>query len=127
MKKIFLSICILTIIGFTSCKKEVKTIKKSQVNITTTTNFGVRGNCGMCKKTIEKAAKSVEGVANAVWNIKKKNIEVSFDSIQTDLTAIHTAIAKSGYDTEKTIRNKEVYKQLPACCQYETEMEMNLE
>lgn len=34
--------------------------------------FGVRGNCGMCKATIEKAATALEGVSKADWSVAKK-------------------------------------------------------
>ena len=128
MKKIILSILILATIGFTSCKKEAKPSEKksAKVTVTNTANFGVRGNCSMCKKNIEKAANSVEGVADGIWDVKKKTIEVSFDSIQTNLTKIHTAIAKSGYDTEKITSDEVAYDKLPACCQYDHTMEMNV-
>ena len=87
--------------------------------------FGVRGNCGMCKSTIEKAVNKVEGVANATWDVDKKKIDVSFDDTKTDAMAIHNAIAASGYDTEKVAGNKEAYNDLPSCCQYDHEMAMN--
>lgn len=128
MKKIILSIFALATIGFTSCKKETESSEKSTTKVvaTNTANFGVRGNCGMCKKNIEKAANSVEGVSNAIWDVNKKSIEVSFDSIQTNLTAIHTAIAKSGYDTDKITSDEVAYDKLPACCQYDHTMKMNV-
>lgn len=88
-------------------------------------SFGVRGNCGMCKNTIEKAVNSVEGVASANWDRNKKKIEVSFDESITDLMTIHKAIAASGYDTEKVSGNEEAYKNLPGCCQYDHSMQMN--
>ena len=42
-------------------------------------SFGVRGNCSLCKTTIEKAANSVQGVARAIWDVDKKKIDVSFN------------------------------------------------
>jgi len=36
-----------------------------------TDSYGVRGNCGICKNTIEKAANSVEGVTTANWDKDK--------------------------------------------------------
>ena len=88
-------------------------------------SFGVRGNCSLCKTTIEKAANSVQGVARAIWDVDKKKIDVSFDGSKTDIMAIHNAIALSGYDTEKVAGNSEAYNQLPECCQYDHEMAMN--
>ena len=89
------------------------------------TTFGVRGNCGMCKATIEKAANNIEGVSNAVWDRENKKIEVSFDISKTNLTEIHTAVSSSGYDTEMSIANEESYNNLPGCCQYDREMNIS--
>ena len=131
MKKVILSVALIAAIGFTSCKNEAKkdtektTAEVSKEMAMTDLSFGVRGNCGMCKKTIEKAANSVEGVASANWHVDEKKIDVSFDNTQTDATAIHKAIADSGYDTEKVKGNEEAYKNLPGCCQYDHNMEMN--
>ncbi len=88
-------------------------------------SFGVRGNCEMCKSTIERAANGVEGVSKAVWDVDAKKIDVSFDDTKTNEMAIHQAIANSGYDTEKVSANSESYKDLPSCCQYDHEMGMN--
>ena len=79
----------------------------------------------MCKKTIEKAANSLEGVSSAVWNMDQKTIVVSYDSINTNVMTIHNAIAASGYDTEKVLGDVEAYNSLPGCCQYDHDMEMN--
>lgn len=90
-------------------------------------SFGVRGNCGMCKSTIEKAANAVEGVGEANWDVDRKKIDVSFDPSKTDEMAIHNAIAASGYDTEKVAGSEEAYNNLPQCCQYDHDMAMNQE
>jgi copper chaperone CopZ len=122
----------LVLLMSTSCRSEVKKDNQSSlqtedvneialVNI----NFGVRGNCGMCKKTIEKAVNTLEGVTNAVWVVDKKKINVSFDDTKTNEMAIHHAIAASGYDTEKVAANLEAYNSLPGCCQYDHNMVMN--
>lgn len=130
MNKVILSAAVIAVIACTSCKKEVKT----ETEITTETPqelamtdvlFGVRGNCDMCKTTIEKAANAVEGVAMANWDVDKKNIEVSFDDTKTNEMSIHNAIAASGYDTEKVPGSEQAYNDLPACCQYDRDMTMN--
>ena len=131
MKKVILSGAVIAILGLASCKNETKketetaTIEASNKMAMTNLSFGVRGNCGMCKKTIENAVNNVEGVTSANWNVDKKKIDVSFDETKTDLMSIHNAIAASGYDTEKVLGDKEAYKNLPGCCQYDHEMEMN--
>ena len=85
----------------------------------------VRRNCGMCKNTIEKAANKVEGVANAIWDIEKKKIFMSFDETKIDVLATHNAIAASGYDTEMVIESEDAYESFPDCCKYDNEMVMN--
>ncbi|MBU2928282.1 heavy-metal-associated domain-containing protein [Winogradskyella psychrotolerans] len=131
MKRLILSVAVIAALGFTSCKNETKketettTTEMSKDMAITDLSFGVRGNCGMCKNTIEKAANGVEGVASANWDVDKKKIDVSFDDSKTDAMAIHKAIATSGYDTEKVASNEEAYNGLPSCCKYDHEMIMN--
>ncbi|WP_051983497.1 heavy-metal-associated domain-containing protein [Cellulophaga lytica] len=130
-KKVILSVAVIAALGFTSCKNETKketettTTEMSKDMAMTDLSFGVRGNCGMCKNTIEKAANGVEGVASANWDVDKKKIDVSFDDTKTDAMAIHKAIAASGYDTEKIAGDEEAYDSLPGCCKYDHEMAMN--
>ena len=132
MKKVILSVALIVAMGLTSCKNETKqetettATEVSKEMAMTDLSFGVRGNCGMCKKTIEKAANNVVGVTSANWNVEKKKIDVSFDDSKTNTLAIHKAIAASGYDTEKVAGNKEAYNKLPGCCQYDHAMVMNL-
>ena len=132
MKRVILSIAVIAALGLTSCKNETKketetttTTEMSKDMAMTELSFGVRGNCGMCKNTIEKAANRVEGVASANWDVDKKKIDVSFDDTKTDAMAIHKAIAASGYDTEKVAGDEEAYNGLPGCCKYDHEMAMN--
>lgn len=131
MKKVILSLAVIMAIGLTSCKNEAKketektTTEVSSEMAKADLTFGVRGNCGMCKTTIEKAAKSVEGVTSAIWDVDKKKIDVSFDDTKTDAMAIHNAIAASGYDTEKVDGSETAYEGLPDCCKYDHEMAMN--
>ncbi len=132
MKKVILSVAVIAAIGFTSCKTATKETTKATVEkevstsvAVSTATFGVRGNCGMCKATIEKAANSIEGVTEATWDKDKKKIDISFDAAKTNAMEVHTAIANSGYDTEKVMGNLEAYKGLPGCCQYDHAMTMN--
>ncbi|WP_370104536.1 heavy-metal-associated domain-containing protein [Winogradskyella sp.] len=130
-KKVILSVAVIAALGLTSCKNETKketettTTEMSKDMAMTDLSFGVRGNCGMCKNTIEKAANGVEGVTSANWDVDKKKIDVSFDDTKTDAMAIHKAIAASGYDTEKVAGDEEAYDGLTGCCKYDHEMMMN--
>lgn len=93
-------------------------ISCSQPQNVKTTSFKVWGNCGMCKKTIEKSLKA-DGISSATWNTGTKMIEVSYDSTRVTLDEIHLKIAAAGYDTEKERGNDEAYSKLHSCCQYE--------
>ncbi|MDC0106453.1 heavy-metal-associated domain-containing protein, partial [Flavobacteriaceae bacterium] len=130
-KKVILSLAFIAALGFTSCKNEIKkeietTTKEALKEMAMTDlSFGVRGNCSMCKNTIERAANGIDGVASANWDVDKKKIDVSFYDTKTDAMAIHKAIAASGYDTEKVVGSEEAYNGLPGCCKYDHEMAMN--
>ena len=132
MKKVILSMAVIAALAFTSCKNEAKkeikitTTEESVAKVKTNLTFGVRGNCGMCKMTIEKAANSVEGVASAIWDVNQKKIDISFGDDKIDAVAIHEAIAASGYDTEQVAGNEEAYDGLPGCCKYDHAMVMNV-
>jgi len=81
--------------------------------------FLVSGNCEMCKKKIEKAAKSVDGIKTAKWNVLNSKMKVKFDANKTTSDAIQSAIALVGYDTENYRAKDEVYENLHYCCKYE--------
>ena len=129
MKKIIFGTALIAAMVFTGCKSEKKETTKEEQTVTkvavTNASFGVRGNCGMCKKTIETAANSVDGVTTAAWDKAKKKMEISFDAAKTDAMAVQTAVANSGYDTENVLGNLDAYKELPGCCKYDHEMKMN--
>ena len=79
----------------------------------------VYGSCGMCKSRIEKAAKSLEGVSKASWNIETQMLTVTFDESKVKVNDIHKAVAKVGHDTDMEKADDKVYSDLPGCCKYE--------
>lgn len=83
-----------------------------------TETFKVLGNCGMCKKTIEKAALKA-GAASANWDTEKGEITVSFDTEKTSADAIQKSIAQSGYDNAGYKAPEDAYKNLHGCCKYD--------
>lgn len=87
----------------------------------TETSFAVKGNCKMCKKTIETSALSLDGVHKANWDVKTKQIDLVYDEQLVELMTIHNTIAASGYSTELVDLNQEAYDNLPLCCQYDPE------
>jgi periplasmic mercuric ion binding protein len=72
--------------------------------------------CGMCKKTIEKALKNVDGVISSDVNVKKKVTTVKYDSTETNPDEIKKTISKAGYATDDVKASKRAYKKLHKCC-----------
>ena len=129
MKYIYLLFIVFTVISCMNNKQpEVKVIEvpatKTAEIIKSDVTFGVRGNCGMCKSTIESATMSVEGVDTASWSMESKMISINVSTEINDqfINDIHNAIAKSGYDTELSTAVDEDYDKLPMCCKYNREM-----
>ena len=84
-----------------------------------TETIKVWGNCGMCKKTIEKAAYS-KNVNYASWNEDTKMLTVKYPLVgATNSDIIQRAVAAAGYDTEKFTASNEAYNKLRNCCQYD--------
>jgi len=122
MKNLILLISIFVALSCQQNKKIETIVVKQEVSIVNPDiSFGVRGNCGMCKTTIEKAALSVDGVEEASWSITSKILDVKTTS-NLDSVKIHEAVANSGYDTELILAVDENYNNLPGCCQYNREM-----
>jgi len=78
----------------------------------------VAGNCGMCKKKIETAAKSA-GALTAAWDKNTKLLTVTYDVAATSTDKMEAAIANAGYDTEHQTASNEAYSKLDECCQYD--------
>ncbi len=91
----------------------------SMTNAQTSTKLKVAGNCGMCKSTIEKAAKSA-GATSASWDMDAKLLTLIFDG-KTSLDKIESAITAVGYDTEHKTATKAAYDALHECCKYDRE------
>jgi len=84
---------------------------------TRTESFKVSGECGICKKKIEKSAREA-GATYAVWDQQTKILKVSYNA-GTDVSNIQQGIANAGYDTPKFRASDEAYNSLDKCCQYE--------
>jgi len=103
-------IIFLTLVGF-SVSAQDKTISKE--------SFKVYGNCEMCKTTIDKALKSVDGVKSGKWSVASQKVVVKYDTSITNIDEIKKAVAAVGYDTKEYRAKDEVYNKLHHCCQYE--------
>ena len=88
---------------------EAKTVK---------TTFELKGNCGMCQKRIEKAAKSVKGVTSARWNKENGQLSLVYDNKQTSPEKVQQALAAAGHDTGTLKADQKAYDKLPGCCKY---------
>ena len=85
---------------------------------TKTEKIAVSGECEMCKRAIEKAAKGA-GASYAIWDANAKILTVKYKSTSTNTAKIEKAVAGIGYDTEHAKASDEAYDKLHACCQYE--------
>lgn len=107
---LFRSVALLAIV-FGTFNASIAAEKKESIK--------VWGNCGMCKKTIEKSLKGAEGVQSATWDKKTKMLNVSYDDAKTSLQQIEAKIGAAGYDTQSVKADDKAYSKLPDCCQYE--------
>jgi copper chaperone CopZ len=78
----------------------------------------IYGNCGMCKKTIEKAG-NLNNIATVDWNVATKIATLTYDAKKTNQEAILKRIALSGYDSDTFLAPDNTYSNLPECCQYD--------
>lgn len=78
----------------------------------------IYGNCGMCEKTIEKAA-TQKGTTKAEWDKDTKMAKIVFDSTKTTLDDVLKRVAAAGYDSDKFRAPDDVYANLNGCCQYD--------
>jgi periplasmic mercuric ion binding protein len=90
----FFSILFFSIVSFQFCSAQTAKSETIKVN----------GNCGMCKKHIEKSALEA-GATAANWDKKTKFLQ--------------TAVAAAGYDTQDFKATDSAYNKLDECCQYD--------
>ena len=84
---------------------------------TKTEKIKVDGECGMCKKKIETAAKNA-GATYAVWNKDSKVLTIKYASTSSNTAKIEEAIANAGYDTPDFKASQAAYDKLDDCCKY---------
>lgn len=89
-----------------------------------TETIKVWGNCGMCKTTIEKAAKTA-GAKKADWNEDTKELKVTYAVNKTTSEKIQQSIANSGYDTQDFTAVQNAYDKLHGCCKYDRKADAN--
>ena len=116
---------------FVGCKEQVvikkapSTISEVSTEMQSDYSIGVKGNCGMCKTTIEKAVKELDFVVEAEWGIQSKILDVKFNNPSNfDINELNTAITESRYETMNTTANQASYDALPMCCRYDRNMQV---
>lgn len=97
-------------VSFISCNAQIKNAKTEQIKI--------YGNCGMCKKTIEKAGNNKK-VSQVDWDKDTKMATITYDAKATNKDEILKRIALAGYDSDSFLAPNDVYENLPGCCQYD--------
>ena len=105
MKKILLLLLIIPLFSYSQNKNLNET-------------FQVNGNCEMCKKRIEKATLSLNGVKYSNWNNTSSNLSIIFNKKKITIDEIKNKIAESGHDNGDYISSLESYNKLPDCCKY---------
>lgn len=117
MKKVkFTIVALLAIVLGTSSFAQMQDHKA--MNISKNETIMVSGNCDMCKKRIEKAAK-IDGVSKAEWSDETKLLTLEYDPMKVKSDDVQKAIAAVGHDTEKFKADDKVYSGLPGCCKYD--------
>jgi periplasmic mercuric ion binding protein len=81
-------------------------------------SFKVAGECGMCQKKIEGAAKKA-GASFASWDTDSKVLTIRYSSTSSNTAKIQKAVAAVGYDTPKFKATDAAYNSLHDCCKYE--------
>lgn len=112
MKKLVL-VMLVMMVGLSVQAQEKKKSKNAKYEI------AVNGNCGQCKKRIEKAAYSVPGVKSAAWHQDHQDMHLIIDETKCSVDDVHAAVAKAGHDTDKVKAQDDDYERLHHCCKYE--------
>lgn len=82
--------------------------------------FLVQGECGMCQDRIEETAVKA-GAESASWDMATKILTVDIDESKVSVSDIRYAIAQAGHDNGNFKAPKDIYDDLPGCCQYRPE------
>lgn len=108
----------------TTCLMLLSTLSFAQLKNAKTETAKVNGNCGMCKRTIEKAG-NVKNEAQVVWDADNQRASITYDTEKTSMDTVLKRIAQAGYDNEKYLAPDNVYAHLHDCCQYERKLEQS--
>lgn len=108
----------------TTCLLLLSTLSIAQIKNAKTETAKVNGNCGMCKRTIEKAG-NVKNEAQVVWDADNQRASITYDAEKTTIDTVLKRIAQVGYDNEKYLAPDDVYANLHDCCQYDRKLKQS--
>ena len=103
-------VAIMALLSFTLCDAQIKNAKTETVKI--------YGNCGMCKKAIEKAG-NVTDISIVKWDKETSMATLTYDNQKTNQEEILKRIALAGYGSDKFLAPDNAYNNLPGCCHYD--------
>lgn len=81
-----------------------------------TVQIKTTGECGMCKKSIEKEMGLTKGVKKADLDVETHVLTVTYNPKKVTLDEIRQRIAKLGYDADDVHAENKAYSKLPDCC-----------
>lgn len=111
--KIFAIIALTFAVSTTASAQEKKKNKNAKIDVE------VNGNCGMCKKRIEKAAYAISGVKSAEWHSEDQTLHLLINEEKASVDDVKKAVAKVGHDAGDVKATDEDYNNLHGCCLYE--------
>lgn len=112
---------LIVIIGalFTFHTASAQSDKSERTIGISTQTFKVNGVCVMCKKRIESAALSVEGVKSATWDENTKELILKYSAFKKEAADnVQKKLASVGHDNQHYKADDTVYNTLPDCCHY---------
>ncbi|MEJ7678312.1 MAG: heavy-metal-associated domain-containing protein [Segetibacter sp.] len=84
-----------------------------------TQTIKVNGVCAMCKKRIENAALSAEGIKSALWNENTQKLAIKYSVFEKEaVDIVQKKIASVGHDNQSYKADNTAYNALPDCCHY---------
>jgi len=110
MKQLYILLLAL-FFGLSACQTKIEHAKSISVHI--------KGNCNMCKETIESAG-SKSGISKVEWDKKSKMALITFDEKQSNPRKILRSIADAGYENAYFKAKASAYRKLPKCCHYKS-------
>ncbi|MBD1432947.1 heavy-metal-associated domain-containing protein [Sphingobacterium sp. DN00404] len=108
----------------TTCLLLLSTLSIAQIKNAKTETAKVNGNCGMCKRTIEKAG-NMKNEAQVIWDADNQRASITYDTEKTTIDTVLKRIAQVGYDNEKYLAPDDVYANLHDCCQYDRKLKQS--